>query len=157
MTIGSMFDVKGYGVIVTGGASGLGLAFVEVLAENGARVTMLDYNAERVERETARLAGLGLDVRGMVVDVREREKLDHAFDEAAELYGRIDVVFANAGADTGPGFVGLADRSSRPPEYAIENYDDARWSNGIHANLDAAFFTIKAAVRHMKPRNAGRK
>ena len=151
-----MFDVRGYGVIVTGGASGLGLAFVEVLAENGARVTMLDFNGERIRREVPRLTGLGLDVRGVVVDVTDRIKLDAAFDEAANLYGRIDVVFANAGVDAGPGFIDLVDRTTRPPQYAIENYDDARWSAAIRANLDSVFFTIKAAARHMKARNSGR-
>ena len=39
MKVEEMFSVKGYGAIVTGGASGLGLGFTEVLAENGARVT----------------------------------------------------------------------------------------------------------------------
>jgi len=156
MNAAEMFDVKGYGVIVTGGASGLGLAFVEVLAEHGARVTILDCNRERIQREAPRLTGLGMDVRGVVVDVTEREHLDAAFDEAASFYGRLDVVFANAGADAGPGFVGLADRKSRPAEYAIENYEDARWNSAIRANLDSVFFTIKAAARHMKPRNSGR-
>ena len=45
-----LFSVEGYGVIVTGGASGLGLAFTEALAENGARVTMLDVDAAALAR-----------------------------------------------------------------------------------------------------------
>src|SRR5579872_6712733 len=136
MNVADMFNVKGYGVIVTGGASGLGLAFVEVLAQHGARVTMLDCNPERVEREVARLTSLGMNVRGTIVDVTEREKLDAAFDEVTSLYGRLDVVFANAGVDAGPGFVGIADRTTRPKEYAIENYEDDRWHRAIHADLD---------------------
>jgi NAD(P)-dependent dehydrogenase (short-subunit alcohol dehydrogenase family) len=156
MNLADMFDVKGYGVIVTGGASGLGLAFVEVLAEHGARVSILDCNRERIERVVPRLTNLGGDVRGAVVDVTEREQLDAAFDEAVSLYGRLDVVFANAGVDAGPGFVDLADRKSRPAQYAIENYEDARWNSAIRANLDSVFFAIKASARHMKPRNAGR-
>ena len=156
MNVADMFNVKGYGVIVTGGASGLGLAFAEVLAEHGARVTVLDCNQERIEREVARLTSLGMDVRGVIVDVTERERLDAAFEEATSLYGRLDVVFANAGIDAGPGFVGLADRTTRPSEYAIENYEDDRWHRAVRANLDSVFFTIKAAARHMKPQNSGR-
>src|SRR5688572_25852666 len=71
--VADLFSVQGYGAIVTGGASGLGLAFTEALAENGARVTMLDINPARVENETRRLQGKGWDVRGEVVDVTQHD------------------------------------------------------------------------------------
>ena len=71
-----LFSVDGYGVVVTGGASGLGLGFSEALAENGARVTILDVDAERVRAEVARLCALGLTVRGEVLDVRDHSALD---------------------------------------------------------------------------------
>lgn len=150
-----MYKVEGYGAIVTGGASGLGLCFTEVLAENGARVTMLDLNQERLDTETKRLRALGFDVRGMQVDVTDRAAVHKAFDETAALYGRLDVVFANAGIDPGPGFVTF-DRKSRPDIGQIDNYDDGRWDKVIDTNLNSVFTTIKAAARHMKPRNAGR-
>ena len=47
MNVSSRFDVAGFGVIVTGGASGLGLAYGEVLAAHGARVTLIDVDATR--------------------------------------------------------------------------------------------------------------
>ena len=75
-----LFKVEGYGVIVTGGASGLGLGYTEALAENGARVTMLDVDAERIAHESQRLHALGYAVRGEVVDVRDHAGLDRAFD-----------------------------------------------------------------------------
>lgn len=150
-----MFKVEGYGAIVTGGASGLGLAFTEVMAENGARVTMLDLSAERLEAETKRLKGQGFDVRGVQVDVTDRAAVHKAFDETAALYGRLDVVFANAGIDPGPGFVTF-DRTRRPDEGQIDNYADARWDKVIDTNLHSVFTTIKAAAKHMKPRKSGR-
>lgn len=155
MKLEKMFDVKGHGVIVTGGASGLGLAFTEVLAENGARVTMLDLSQERIDRESRRLTAAGMDVRGLCVDVTDRPAVDRAFDETAQRYGRIDVVFANAGIDSGPGFVRM-DRKGRNEQSAIDNYSDERWDHIIDTNLNSVFTTVRAAARHMKPRRSGR-
>ena len=76
MKIADLFKVEGYGVVVTGGASGLGLGFTEALAANGARVTMLDIDPKRIAAETARLRELGYDVRGAVVDVSDHAALD---------------------------------------------------------------------------------
>jgi len=148
------FDVAGLGAIVTGGASGIGLAYAEAIAEAGGRVTLLDRDQEALERETARLAAAGWDVRGAVVDVTERPALDAAFAEAAGLYGGLDIAFANAGIDPGVGFV-TVDRSARIPEGEIENYDTERWGRVIDINLNGIFYTISAAARHMKPKGAG--
>src|SRR3972149_7032732 len=104
MKIAEMFRVKDYGVIVTGGGSGIGPAYAEVLAENGARVTLMDLDRTRLNREVKRLAGRKLDVRGMAVDVTDRPAVHRAFDKTVKVYVRLDVVFANAGIDSGPGF-----------------------------------------------------
>ncbi len=158
MKIAELFKVEGYGVVVTGGASGLGLGYAEALAENGARVTLLDVHPERVAEETKRLRHAGWDVRGAVVDVTDHSALDQAFDDAVDAYGRLDVVFANAGIDSGPGFVGGWVGSERPrvAEGALENYTDERWDRVIDINLNGVFATLRAAARHMKPRRSGR-
>jgi NAD(P)-dependent dehydrogenase (short-subunit alcohol dehydrogenase family) len=154
MKVTDLFDVSGYGVVVTGGASGIGLGYTEALAENGARVTMLDLSRERIDSEVQRMRGAGLDVRGTVVDVTDHAALDRAVDEAAALYGRLDVAFANAGIDPGIGFTTRG--GARLPEGAIENYEDDRWNKVIDINLNGVFATIKAAARHMRPRKFGR-
>jgi NAD(P)-dependent dehydrogenase (short-subunit alcohol dehydrogenase family) len=156
--ISELFNVTGYGVVVTGGASGIGLAFTEALAANGARVSMLDVHPQRIESETKRLREAGLDVRGKTVDVTDHEALDAAIDEAAREYGRLDVVCANAGIDSGPGFVGswVGSQRQRNPEGALESYSDERWNRVIDINLNGIFATVRAAARHMKPRKSGR-
>jgi NAD(P)-dependent dehydrogenase (short-subunit alcohol dehydrogenase family) len=157
MKISDLFKVDNYGVIVTGGASGIGLAYAEALASNGARVTIIDIDARRVEMETTRLRGDGFDIRGKVVDVTDHVALDAAIDEAAHTYGRLDVVFANAGIDPGVGFVAnwAGSERRRVPEGALENYTDERWSRVIDINLNGIFATVRAAVRHMKPQRSG--
>ena len=158
MKISELFTVEGYGAIVTGGASGLGLAYAEALAENGARVTLLDMNARMLADETKRLSAAGLEVRGQTLDVTDHAALDRAVDEAARLYGRLDVVFANAGIDSGPGFLGawVGEQRPRVEQGALEHYSDQRWNKVIEVNLNSVFATMRAAARHMKPRKSGR-
>jgi NAD(P)-dependent dehydrogenase (short-subunit alcohol dehydrogenase family) len=158
LKINELFKVDGYGVIVTGGASGLGLGFAEALAENGARVTILDVDAGRIDQETRRLQSQGLAIRGEVVDVRDHAAIDRAFDAAVAVHGRLDVVFANAGIDPGPGFVGSWVGSQRPrnPEGALENYTDERWNRVIDINLNGIFATLRAGARLMRPQRSGR-
>jgi NAD(P)-dependent dehydrogenase (short-subunit alcohol dehydrogenase family) len=153
-----LFSVEGYGVIVTGGASGLGLAFTEALAENGARVTMLDVDVPGLAQESRRLQQLGYQVRGEVLDVRDHAALERAFDAALAAHGRLDVVFANAGVDSGPGFIGGWTGSERPrnAEGALWNYTDERWQRVIDINLTGIFATLRAAARIMKPQRSGR-
>jgi len=158
LKISELFKVEGYGVIVTGGASGLGLGYAEALAENGARVTILDVDAARIEQETRRLQALGLAVRGEVVDVRDHAAIDRAFDAAVAAHGRLDVVFANAGIDSGPGFVSswLGSQRTRNPDGALESYTDERWNRVLDINLNGIFATLRAGARLMRPQRSGR-
>ena len=156
--ISELFNVTGYGAVVTGGASGIGLAMTEAFAANGARVTMLDVDAKRVETETQRLRAAELDVRGKVVDVTDHKTLDAAVDEAAREYGRLDIVCANAGVDSGAGFLDswAGQQRNRVTQGALENYANERWNRVIDINLNGVFATCRAAARHMKPRKSGR-
>ena len=129
MTSSELFSVEGYGVVVTGGASGLRLAFAEALAENGAAVTILDVDGKAIESEVARLVGAGHDVRGEVVDVTDHARLDAAFDAAVAAHGRLDVAFANAGFG-GPRGFGEGD---------VEH-----WKAMVLTNVYGAALTIRA-------------
>jgi len=90
--------------------------------------------------------------------VTDHAALDSAVDEAAAIYGRLDVAFANAGTDSGAGFVAGWAGSERPrvEEGAIERYTDERWNRVIDVNLNGIFATARAAARHMRPRGYGR-
>jgi NAD(P)-dependent dehydrogenase (short-subunit alcohol dehydrogenase family) len=158
VSVSSRFDVSGYGVVITGGASGLGLAYGEVMASHGARVTLIDLDAAAIDAQVSRLCGDGLDVRGAVADVTDHDGLDRAIDEAADSYGQLHVAFANAGIDPGVGFVGAWAGGERPrvPEGALEHYADERWSRVIDINLTGVFATARAAARHMRPHGFGR-
>jgi NAD(P)-dependent dehydrogenase (short-subunit alcohol dehydrogenase family) len=157
VNVSSRFDVSGFGAVVTGGASGLGLAYGEVLAAHGARVTLIDLDGDGAAEQAARLQGEGFDVRSAAADVTDHAALDRAIDEAAETYGRLDVAFANAGIDPGPGPIAAwAGERTRSEEGALERYADERWNRVIDINLNGVFATARAAARHMRPRGFGR-
>jgi NAD(P)-dependent dehydrogenase (short-subunit alcohol dehydrogenase family) len=155
MKIDALFDVRGLTAVVTGGASGIGLACAEAMAENGAAVIVVDVNASALEQAVRRLSVAGAGrVRGMAVDVTEHAALSRAFDTVAAEDGRIDVVFANAGIGGGPGF--LTPDGARHSAGALEFVDDALWDRLIAVNLTSVFTTIQCAARHMKKQKAGR-
>lgn len=154
-----MFDVRGKSVIVTGGASGIGRAYAEIMAAGGARVCIFDIDGPGLEAACAAIKadgardGSGGLVWGQKVDVGDRAAMAAAFDAVAARQGGIDTVFANAGIDPGPGF--LTPLGTRNPEGAIENIPDEQWDRGIAINLTAVYTTVKNAVRHMKPAGSG--
>lgn len=158
MKAAELFSVAGQGAIVTGAGSGLGLAIAEALAENGAHVTLLDIDGGRIVAETERLEALGYAVRGAVVDVSDSPGLERTFDAAVAAHGRLDIVFANAGIDSGPGFVAgwSGSERTRNPLGALESYTDERWSRVIDVNLTGAFATLRTAARLMKPQRSGK-
>ena len=143
-----IFDVKGAIAVVTGAASGLGLAMAEVMAENGARVTMIDKDAANLDAQVARLRQGGCAVTPAVVDVADLEKLRAAIDEVAERESRIDACFCNAGMSGGPGFL--------TPIGQMNAVEIDKWDEVLHVNLTSVFVTLRAAAAHMKKQRSGR-
>jgi NAD(P)-dependent dehydrogenase (short-subunit alcohol dehydrogenase family) len=142
------FNITGRSVLVTGAASGIGLAYAEAMAEAGAKVTLADIDAAGVEREAARLRSEGADARAAICDVRDLDQVAAAFDGHVAAFGGLDIAFANAGWDAGNGF--WNPEGFRNPEGQIDRYDPDRWQQSISINLTGVFHTIREAVRCMK-------
>jgi len=147
--MGRLFDVRGSCAVVTGAASGLGLAITEVLAECGARVTLADVDAERLDEVAAALASRGCDVRTARVDVTDDASVRAAFDGAATAYGGIDIVFANARIVAVPGY-------ANPGGQELHTVADDVWRRVVGVNLDGVLHTLRAAAGVMKPQGSGR-
>jgi NAD(P)-dependent dehydrogenase (short-subunit alcohol dehydrogenase family) len=142
------FAISGRSAIVTGAASGIGLAYAEAMAEAGARVTLTDIDGAAAEREAARLRGLGQDARADQLDVVDRERTAAVFDAHVAAFGGLDIAFANAGIDPGPGFWNPA--GHRNEDGQIDTFDPALWDRAIAINLTGVYNTIRAAAKAMK-------
>ncbi|MCK8787357.1 SDR family oxidoreductase [Roseomonas sp. NAR14] len=145
-----MFDLTGRVAVVTGGASGLGLAYAEAMVENGARVVLMDVDGAAVAAAARRL---GAGAHGEAVDVLDRAGLRGAFEAVAAREGRIDVVFANAGIDVPPGYLGKD--GTRATGRALEDVPDEIWDRIIGINLTGVFVTVQAAARQMRAQGGG--
>jgi NAD(P)-dependent dehydrogenase (short-subunit alcohol dehydrogenase family) len=154
MKIEDLFNVRGLSVLITGGASGIGLAYAQAMAENGARVMIADINADVLATAVHDLTARGADVNGITVDVTKRADLDRAVATMVERYGRIDIVFANAGISGGPGFLS-ADRT-RHPDRALELIPDELWNRVLETNLTSVFRTLQTVIPQMKKQGGGR-
>jgi NAD(P)-dependent dehydrogenase (short-subunit alcohol dehydrogenase family) len=143
-----LFDVSGQAALVTGAASGLGLAYAEVLADNGAHVALLDIDAARLEAAAQRIIASGGKATPFTVDVGDTAALRAAIDAFAKASGRLDIAFANAGISGGPSFNVPAGEMSHVP--------NELWERVLKLNLTSVFETIRACAAHMKPAKSGR-
>ena len=144
-----VFDVRGLRIVVTGAASGLGLAMAEILAECGARVTLADVDAERLESATASIVERGGTARSFVVDVSDEAQVQALVDDVVTAEGGLDVVFANAGIASVPGFAVEGGQQ-------LETVERSDWDKVLGVNLNGVLFTMKHAAAVMKRQGSGR-
>jgi 2-hydroxycyclohexanecarboxyl-CoA dehydrogenase len=128
-------------VIVTGGASGIGLGISKLFAANGHPVAMLDMQADALEREGAALKATGAQILTRRVDVANREQIDAAYSAVRQQLGPISIVIANAGISKAEKFLSMSPQS---------------WQRMIDVNLTGVFHTIQSALPDMVERQWGR-
>jgi NAD(P)-dependent dehydrogenase (short-subunit alcohol dehydrogenase family) len=127
-------------VMVTGAASGIGLASATEFAKEGGTVVATDVNAAALEAAAAGLKAEGLSVEAAVLDVTDRAAWDDCVDGIVGRHGRLDVLFNNAGIGD---FV------------SVENTTMEQWRAVNAVNQDGMFFGMQAAIRVMKAGGGG--
>ena len=141
MRAGSIFDLAGKVVLVTGASSGLGARFAQVAAANGAKVVLVGRRAERLADLKATIEASGGAALAVTADVAEAAAIASSFDAAEAAFGTVDVLVANAGTSS---WGRLSESSAK------------EWRRIMDINLDAAvWWSLEAARRLVEAKRRG--
>ena len=126
--------------IVTGGNSGIGKTTAEIFAEEGASVILMARRKEQGQEVANAIQKNGGKAAFIACDVSDHTSVESAIDEAATIYGKVDVLFNNAGGGAGSSF----------PNEPIEE-----WQRVIQTNLTGTFFVSQAVWPHLVKAGGG--
>ncbi|MBW9064695.1 SDR family oxidoreductase [Rhizobium herbae] len=135
-TLSEGLSLRGKSCIITGAASGIGEAVARIYAQNGAKVAMVDFDRERLERVAAEIKADGGTVLPIYADVCEEETVRSFFKQVNDAFGSIDVVVNSAGRD-----------SLAPP---VTRVTLEEWNKTIGPNLTAVFLCCREAFIYME-------
>ncbi|MCY7375665.1 MAG: SDR family oxidoreductase [Pyrinomonadaceae bacterium] len=126
-----MSKFNGKVAVVTGGNSGIGLATAKVLAANGAKVVITGRDQKTLDAAVKEIGG---ETLGVKTDISKLSEIENLFAEASEKFGKIDILFVNAG---GGKFAPL------------EQSDEALFDEVVDTNFKGSYFTVKYASPHL--------
>jgi NAD(P)-dependent dehydrogenase (short-subunit alcohol dehydrogenase family) len=128
--------------LITGGASGLGLAVARQMAALGARLVVVDWDQDSLEAAAAELAQSGAEVRSLRGDVSKEATATAAIETARSAFGRLDILFNNAGIDP------LRARS-------VVETEEGDWDRILDVNVKSAYLMSRAAIPLMREGGGG--
>ncbi|HUK06209.1 MAG TPA: SDR family NAD(P)-dependent oxidoreductase [Burkholderiales bacterium] len=137
------FDLTGKTALITGGNSGIGLGMAEALAQAGAAVCIWGTNPQKNETALKKLQSLGAQALALHCDVGDEKEVEARFAETVAALGPVHACFANAGV------------SGRANVKSFTEMDAEEWKRVTRVNLDGAFFTLRAAAKHMVAHGQG--
>lgn len=135
-----MSNLKNQVAIVTGGASGIGLATVEAFVDKEAKVVIADFNEEAGKAVEKKLKEKGADVLFVQVNVADEKSVGNLVAATVKAFGKVDVLINNAG-------VGVL---AETHELSFDDYNKV-----ISVNQNGVFFAAKYAIREMLKTGGG--
>jgi NAD(P)-dependent dehydrogenase (short-subunit alcohol dehydrogenase family) len=130
--------LEGKVALITGAGSGIGKAAALLLAAEGAKIGALSHGAGDLEKVVKQIERAGGEAIALVADVSQPSQVQKAVESLAEKWGRIDIVFANAGIN-----------GVWAP---IEELEPDEWDKTLEVNLKGTFLTVKYATPYLKKR-----
>lgn len=127
---------EGKVAVITGGSSGIGRAAAITLANEGAKICLMDIKEEKAEKVKAEIEQNGGEAVIADVDLADYTRVEDSMKNVASKWGKIDIIFANGGIN---GIVA-----------PIEDFDPEDWNKTIQTNLLGTFHTVKYALPFMK-------
>jgi NAD(P)-dependent dehydrogenase (short-subunit alcohol dehydrogenase family) len=134
-------ELEGKVALVTGAGSGIGKAAAVLLAREGATVGALSHTDDEIRRTVREIEESGGKAIPLVADVADAAAMEQAVGQLVSQYGRLDIVFANAGIN-----------GVWAP---IDEIQPDEWDRTINTNLRGAYLTIHHAVPHLKKAGGG--
>lgn len=125
-------SIRGSVAIITGAASGMGRATAHLFADEGARVAIIDVNAQGLATVAEEIEGVGANVLPLTVDLSDRDAVETAVQKVAEHFGAIDILVNNAGF-------------AIPAEIDTEFYPNS-WDMSLAVMATAQAWAIRAAL-----------
>ncbi|MEE8419313.1 MAG: SDR family NAD(P)-dependent oxidoreductase [Dehalococcoidales bacterium] len=141
MTDNKIFDLTGRTALVTGGSRGIGRAYAEAVAAFGANVSIAARDQGKIDETLGILAKYKVETLGISADMTKEEDIKRMVDETMDKFGRIDVLFNNAG---------IARPLRQIHEEVIEDFDLV-----ISTNLRAPFLVLRYVLPIMIKQNKG--
>jgi NAD(P)-dependent dehydrogenase (short-subunit alcohol dehydrogenase family) len=133
--------LNGKVAIITGGSSGIGLATAQLFVQEGCRVVLASRNEERGQQAVKLICKTGGEALFIQCDVRRSEECRHVVEKTLQTYGRLDILFNNAG-------VVYIDRT------VVQTSED-EWDETLDANLKGTYLMSKYAIPHIAANGAG--
>lgn len=129
-------QLTGKVAVVTGAGSGIGRAAALLLAQEGAKIAAIDRTPEESQATIDQIRQNGGDGMVAIADISQPEQMQQAFQKIGDQFGRVDIVFANAGVN------GVW--------ASIEELAPEEWDKTLNINLKGTFLTVKYAVPYLK-------
>lgn len=123
--------------LVTGGASGIGLSTAQLLAKEGAKVVIADFNVEGAKQAAEAIKAEGGEATGVFLDAGNGDSIKAAVDFTIEQYGKLNVLFNNVGL------------TNLQKDLDVVNMDLDEWDKLMNVNTKSVLLGCRYAIPHM--------
>ncbi|MFS0783645.1 SDR family NAD(P)-dependent oxidoreductase [Bacillus sp. 1P06AnD] len=138
-----MGRVQGKVALVTGAASGIGLSAATLMAQEGAKVVIADFNIEGAKEAAEHIKNNGGEATAVFLDASKEESIKEAVDFTVETYGKIDVLYNNVGM------------TNLKKDLDAVNMDLDEWDRLMNVNAKSVLLGARFAIPYMKKAGGG--